>query len=157
MQGVVTGCEITKYTPPTKAKNHFNGCFLYCGECQRIMTFCQRNEYSFLSPVKQRIRDFFAEPPESKEVFREFPFFYKSLCGKHFYGTKKSQSSDWLKYHWQRLCDKTKDPTTFSIFFALWPGKNPLCRPSKNIHLKSVNKILNPGYSIERRYVLIYR
>ena len=49
-----------------------------------------------LSPIKQRIRDSFAEATESKEGFREFQFFCKSLCGKHFYGTKKSQSVNWL-------------------------------------------------------------
>ena len=67
MQGVVTGCEIEKYAPPTKAKNRFDGWYLYCGECQRIMIFCQQKEYSFLSPIKQRIRDSFAEATESGE------------------------------------------------------------------------------------------
>ena len=54
------------------------------------MTICLKKEYSFLSPIKQRIRDSFAEATESGEGFREFPFFCKSLCGKHFYGTKKA-------------------------------------------------------------------
>ena len=39
---------------------------------------------------KQRERDSFAEATESREGFREFPFFCKVLCGKHFYGTKKA-------------------------------------------------------------------
>ena len=63
--------ETAEYAPPSKAKNRFNGLYLYCGECQRIMTFCQRKEYSFLSPAKQRIRDSFAEATESREIFRE--------------------------------------------------------------------------------------
>jgi hypothetical protein len=100
--GLVTGCEIAKYAPPTKAKNRFNGWYLYCSECQRIMTFAQQKEYSFLSPIKQRIRDSSAEATESKEGFREFTFFCKSLCVKHFNATKKSQSVDWLKFIWQR-------------------------------------------------------
>ena len=63
--------ETAEYAPPTKAKNRFDRWYLYYGECQRIMTFCQRKEYSFLSPAKQRIRDSFAEATESREIFRE--------------------------------------------------------------------------------------
>ena len=54
------------------------------------MTLQSKKEYSFLSPIKQRIRDSFAEATESGEGFREFQFFCKVLCGKHFYGTKKA-------------------------------------------------------------------
>jgi hypothetical protein len=32
--GLVTGCEIVEYAPPIKAKNRFDGWYLYCGECQ---------------------------------------------------------------------------------------------------------------------------
>lgn len=33
--------ETAEYAPPTKAKNRFNGWYLYYSECQRIMTFYQ--------------------------------------------------------------------------------------------------------------------
>ena len=71
------------------------------------MTFCQRNEYSFLSPVKQRIRDFFAETPESGEFFEKFRFLQIPLVVSTF-TAQKSQSVDWLKFHWQRRLDKAK-------------------------------------------------
>ena len=76
------------------------GCICYqkpsCG--QNLVTWCVQgviktrslNDMSLCSRGKQRERDSFAEAAEFREGFREFPVFCKSLCGKHFYGTKKA-------------------------------------------------------------------
>ena len=53
--GLVTGCEITKYASPTKAKDRFNGWRLQCSECQRIMTFVNRRSTPFCPPSNREL------------------------------------------------------------------------------------------------------
>ena len=42
----------------------------------------------------------------------------------------ETQSGRYANSKFKRLCNKTKDPTTFSTIFALLTDKNPLCCPS---------------------------
>ena len=81
-------------------KNHPWNKILLPDVVQGVIKTHSPNDISLCFREKRRIRDSFAEATESREVFREFQFFCKSLCGKHFYGTKKSQSVDWLKFIW---------------------------------------------------------
>ena len=62
-------------------------------------------------------------------VLENFQFFANPFVSGTF-TAQKSQSDNCLKFIWQRLCNKTKAPTTFSTFFALLTDKNPLCYPS---------------------------
>ena len=90
-------------------KKHPWGKVLLLGVVQWVVKTHSLNDISLCFREKRRIRDFFAEATESMEGFREFQFFCKVLCGKHFYGTKKaSRLTGWNSFgsgEWNRTTD----------------------------------------------------
>ena len=71
-------------------KNHCWDQVLLFDVVQGFTQTLSLKDMSFSPREKRRIRGSFAEATESREGFREFQFFCKVLCGKHFYGTKKA-------------------------------------------------------------------